>query len=259
MATTPDLAVLAQRVYSTPLASDPNPLTRNTELNRPAVPAGWDELEWHADNGTGFSYGVYQNGSEIVISYAGTNSGIDWASNGTNGLGLSSTQTTEAALAYLTAKQQYGSNITFTGHSLGGGLASVMAVWFDRPAVVFDEAPFELTARNPLVIGATSAALTLAGFNLGAFAGYTGTLDFAAREANVTNNYLDGEVLASIRQPSLTVLGIGQDNQVQANIAGMGGIEASVDLHSQALLTAMLVSNDFRQAMGSGLALQHIN
>lgn len=69
MATTPDLAVLALRVYSTPTAAD----GANVEFNRPAIPAGWTEREQDTDDGTGFSCGVYSNGSEIVVSYAGTN------------------------------------------------------------------------------------------------------------------------------------------------------------------------------------------
>lgn len=244
MASTPDLALLALRVYSTPGATAIN---GDKELNRPAVPTGWTELEWHADNGKGFSYGVYQNDGEIVISYAGTNENIDWVSNGTNGLGLSSAQTTEAALAYLTANQQYGSNITFTGHSLGGGLASVMAIWFDRPAVVFDEAPFELTARNPLVIGATYTALTLAGFNVGAFDDYNGITDFAAREAKVSNYFTQDEALLYARLAWPTIVG-STDEVIVANVTDMTSVGAKGDLHSQALLTALVMSQKFQSA-----------
>ena len=248
MATTPDLALLALRVYSTTGASELDPLKRDIEKNRPAVPTNWIEKEWHADDGTGFSYGVYQNGSEIVISYAGTNENGDWLTNVANGFGFGSTQTTKAALAYLQAKQQYGANITFTGHSLGGGLASIMSVWFDRPAVVFDEAPFELAASSPLIFLATKASLALAGYDIGAFASYTGILDFAAREFNVTNHFLEGEALSFLRLTWPTIIGTGQDNIVQANITGMTGAGGAIDLHSQALLTAMLISNDFRLA-----------
>jgi Lipase (class 3) len=200
MATTPNLALLALRVYSTPLASNPNPLIRDTEWNRPAVPTGWIELEWHADQGDGFSYGVYRNGTEIVIAYAGTNQGIDWASNAAIGLGLGSTQVTKASIAYLQAQQQYGSNITFTGHSLGGGLASIMAVWFDRPAVVFDEGPFEATALKPLIMGAVAASLGLTGIAvpsefLSFIASYP--LVYGQRESQVVNDYLQGEALGN--------------------------------------------------------------
>jgi hypothetical protein len=143
------------------------------EDNRPLLD-GWTELELHPNNSYGFSYGVFKKGDEVVISYTGTNDGIDWPfANLTNAIGLSSAQTTEAALVYLAARSQYpDANITFTGHSLGGGLASIMAVWFDRPATVFDEAPFQDTAKSLLAIYATKAALTLAGFDLGAFKTY---------------------------------------------------------------------------------------
>ena len=50
------------------------------------------------------------------------------------------------------AQNGYGaSTISFTGHSLGGGLASNMAVWFDRSATTFAEGPFEISAEDPLV------------------------------------------------------------------------------------------------------------
>ena len=178
--------------------------------------------------------------------YAGTNQNIDWLANLSSGIGLSSSQTTEAALAYISAKQQYGSNITLTGHSLGGGLASIMAVWFNRPAEVFDEAPFELTARSPWVIPATKAALALAGFSDPAFTGYNGISDFTAREANVTNHYLEGEALAGFRAALPTVMG--QDNLIRVNGVDMTGFEGAKQLHSQSLLTAMLMSDSFRQS-----------
>lgn len=192
MASVTEFSLLALRVYSTPGAiKSPEP---DTEFNRPAVPAGWTELEWHADEGDGFSYGVYGNGSEIVVAYAGTNQNIDWAANITNGVGLGSTQLTKAAIAYLQAKQTYGENISFTGHSLGGGLASIMAVWFDRPATVFDEAFFETTALDPLVMAPMIASLELAGYSVPEFTAFLNSyiITYASREAKVVNYYLEG-------------------------------------------------------------------
>jgi hypothetical protein len=240
MASTPDLALLALRVYATPGAIAP---LGDKEFNRPAVPAGWTELEWHADDGWGYSYGVYKNGSEIVISYAGTNEGIDWLANATNGLGVSSSQVTSAATAYLQAKQQYGGDITLTGHSLGGGLASIMAVWFDRPAVVFDEAPFELTGRNVPIVQYTKAVLALAGYSDPAFTSYVGLLDFYAREAQVQNHYVGEEALQIARMLAPTIMGT--DNRMEFGVTNMLSLGGRVDLHSQALLAAGSLSTAF--------------
>ncbi|MDP3760099.1 MAG: VCBS domain-containing protein [Ramlibacter sp.] len=243
MASTPELALLALRVYGTPGATDGT----NIERNRPAVPEGWTEREWHADDGRGFSYGVYTRGSEVVIPYAGTNQGIDWIANGTNGAGLSSGQTTSAAIAYLQAKQQYGGNITFTGHSLGGGLASMMSVWFDRPAIVFDEAPFELTARFYPLVQYTKLVLELAGYTDPAFASYTGLLDFYTREGQVQNHYVGEEALQIARMLFPTIMGTGADNRMEFGVNNMLSSTGRVDLHSQALLAAGSLSTAFRE------------
>lgn len=200
MTTTPEFALLSLYVYE----------VKNKVDNRTNLPTGWELAEpLHSDGLDGFSYGVFRRigTTEIVLAYAGTNEAVDWAANIANGFGLSSTQTTQAATAYLQAKQQYGSDITLTGHSLGGGLASVMAVWFDRPATVFDEAPFELTARNPAFTAITKAALWLAGYSDPAFTAYIGLLDFYAREAQVTNYYTSEEALQIGRMLWPTVLG----------------------------------------------------
>jgi Lipase (class 3) len=158
MASTQDYATLSLYVYD----------VREDDINRPILPAGWTELELNTDNVVGFSYGIFQGpGNEIVLAYTGTNEGVDWLSNIGSGLGIGSPQVSAAALVYARAKEQYGANITLSGHSLGGGLASIISVWFNRPAVVFDHAPFELAARNPLFVQASKAVLAAAGYDLG--------------------------------------------------------------------------------------------
>lgn len=83
MATDKELAQLALHVYDT---------GRGSPDNRPLLPAGWEKVLTIPDKVDGFSYGVYQSGGETVISFAGTNSGIDWLANGSMFAGLSSCQ-----------------------------------------------------------------------------------------------------------------------------------------------------------------------
>ena len=99
---------------------------------------------------SGFEASAYSYDGKIIIAFAGTNTD-EWQdlwNNGNLGLGSLSAQAIEAAKFYLDIKAQYGDNIVFTGHSLGGGLASLMAVFFNRPATTFDEAPFRLAATQ---------------------------------------------------------------------------------------------------------------
>lgn len=220
------------------------------EDNRPLEPAGWERLQYEPNGAFGFSYGVFRRigTNEVVIAYTGTRTTDpgDIVNDLAAGVGLGATQTYNAAAIYIQAKAMYGDNISFTGHSLGGGLASVMAVWFNRPATVFDEAPFLLLATNPLFTLASKVILGITADP--AFTSYDPFLNYAQRAQNVTNYYVEGEFLNAFRTPVNTIVGNGQDHVVKANITDMTAIGGAIDLHSQALLTAMLMSDGFRQS-----------
>jgi Ca2+-binding RTX toxin-like protein len=245
MTTSIEYAQLSLYVYQTRLLD-----------NKINLPIGWELAEpLHPDNMGGFSYGVFRRigTSEIALVFTGSNEKLatDYLlTNFPAGLGLPSFQISNAALAYQQVLQNYGvdsagSNITLSGHSLGGGLASVMATWFNRPAVVFDEAPFQLTAANPVLLAATRAFLFLHGYTNAAMD--NAVSDFAIREQQVQNYYLQGELLADLRSDLNTV-----GNSAPPILANVTDISTSVSdkitLHSQALLTAMLVSDAFRLA-----------
>jgi hypothetical protein len=132
-------ARFAANVYST---SDK---VRN-KVNAISIPEGWiADPNFRENNlGTGFTARAYINGNNIIISYSGTTSEgdslwqelRDWIYGNTAGVnGLTATpQVVQAAEFYLDVlKAHPTANITFTGHSLGGGLASLMSVYFDRP------------------------------------------------------------------------------------------------------------------------------
>ncbi len=227
-----EYALIATRAYD----ASPN--------NRTGVPSGWTELTWQPDyNLSGFSAGAYQNGSDIVVAFTGTNQGIDWASNGLAGSGLlPAPQIFDAMRFYLDIKAAHpGANISFTGHSLGGGLASLMAVFFDKPAMVFDEAPFELSARNPLILSSLEASLLLTGYADLDFALYNASfgLLFPQRESNVGHTYLEGEILGNLRA-GLPTISSGD------TIVPMGSSNLdSLNRHSMILLAGMLGNSEF--------------
>jgi len=124
MASVLEYMQLSERVYDA---------LRNNKIG---IPAGWEQLDWQIDDpDTGFSAGAYKKGNEIVIAYAGTNDipvdVVSWSA----AIASLAPQTFYAMAYYLGFKAAYPeANITFTGHSLGGGLASLMAVFFDKKA-----------------------------------------------------------------------------------------------------------------------------
>ncbi|MDK9705275.1 MAG: putative Ig domain-containing protein, partial [Sulfuritalea sp.] len=240
-------------------------ISTRPDVNKFAVPVGWAErTDKRESNPTsGFEATYFTKGSEIVISYAGTDPSDKWgdiAADLALAAGLLSDQLRQAADYYLAVKASAptGTTITFTGHSLGGGLASLMAVMFGESAVTFDQAPFLNSARTfvdtdfdgnqtsrsvaqrlSAYLGdrAPAALLAYIAANdpLGSNPNSADTL--AVRSGRVSNINVDGEFLTSwYLVPSSNRIG-SQSNIANSN-AGVGGI----DLHSQALLAALLQS-----------------
>jgi hypothetical protein len=153
MATDQEYALLAYTSYNSGFANRLNPLD-----------SGWTKIvvAGSDDAGSGFSASVYQKGSEYVVSFRGSGPVLqnelitpDWQNNVAAVDGLRSQQVS-MALRLVAQLQENGvslANISFTGHSLGGGLADVMGVFFNRPAVTFATAPFERAATTYLGLG----------------------------------------------------------------------------------------------------------
>ncbi|TAN52739.1 MAG: DUF2974 domain-containing protein [Methylococcaceae bacterium] len=120
------------------------------------VVGSWQKLGDPAiDVSTGFYAQAFvsADGNDIVISYRGTDEILDWYSNAGFG-NVGPFPQLQNAISYASSiinnPLNSGKNITFTGHSLGGGLAALSSVIFDKPSVVFDPAPYGLYAGDSL-------------------------------------------------------------------------------------------------------------
>ena len=153
MTTAIEYALMAGHAYRT---------TRD-KINWLPVPQGWISFAPVPDPTTastftatnGFEAISFIKGNDIVISYAGTYPGqlTDLVADAWLALGSGSSQLLQAAEYYLQVKAANpDANITFTGHSLGGGLAALMGVLFNETAFTFDQAPFQNTAESINVV-----------------------------------------------------------------------------------------------------------
>ena len=152
MATTIEYALMAGASY----------ISTRPDINKFPIPQGWVAVTnppHFQDDATGFEAISFQRGNEIVIAYAGTNPndgilppGPDNQANIGLATGVGADQLRQAAEYYLQVKAANpGATISFTGHSLGGGLAALMGVFFGKQAVTFDQAPFANSAEASLI------------------------------------------------------------------------------------------------------------
>lgn len=144
----------------------------NTQSEAELIDAGWTRLEPAGDhlvdgNGnqiaidpkmledstSGFRASIYQNGEgQYVVAYAGTDPSEmpDIVSDAQQAFGLQDTQYNMAINLAKKAEVAFGEgNVVYTGHSLGGGLASTAALSVGATAVTFNSAgPSNDTLRD---------------------------------------------------------------------------------------------------------------
>jgi len=271
MAATIEYALMAGRAYQT---------TRDRKgINWFPIPQGWSELAHVPNNpgfpeftgADGFEAVAFKNGTDIVISYAGTNPNIlldpDNKANIGLATGFGSVQLLQAAEYYLQVKAANTDpnvTITLTGHSLGGGLAALVGVFFGVKAVTFDQAPFANSAQdnsllpNPLNILTPDVAANLRR-DLASQLNANGNRLYSDADLSRLTNFLqlrgtngdipnfglvstirvDGELASSFP------FGIYDRIGTPATVLQHGPyFSPSIDMHSQSLLTAFLQSDE---------------
>lgn len=232
MATEVEYALMAGRVYQS---------TRGKINWLPDLQSkGWTEQQLQQQP-SGFEAISFQKGNEIVISYAGTGSNVDWWANAGGFFGVTTEQLRQAADYYLQVKATHpGAIIHLTGHSLGGGLASLMAVFFDENAVTFDQAPFRNSASVSVATSLKEYLLNERGYSQAALQELTNFISAAAgggvpNNNNVVDFSVQGEILSTA-----SGLRIGTSTSWTH---GAPDLALTTDLHSHALLTAFLQSD----------------
>ena len=211
---------------------------------------GWSEILYREIPSSGFEAVAFQKGTEIVISYAGTydKSWVDKITDENLAAGVFNAQLLQAATLYLDIKASHP-NVTLTGHSLGGGLASLIAVFFGENATTFDQAPFANAARSFEGRDVADTLLSqLQGLGYGE-AALTGLTSFIQQRQSsgstipnadkVRNIIVAGEMLSVSPWNSLDRIGQTTASDTINNTATGA---SSGDLHAQALLTAFLQS-----------------
>lgn len=114
----------------------------STEVN------GWKVVRVDKDNTTGYLAKLYEKDGHYAYVAAGTQDWVDGKADICQQFGYE-TQQYEQSIKYAKElKKQYGNNLVFVGHSLGGGLASANSRATGIDAITFNSAALSDRYKN---------------------------------------------------------------------------------------------------------------
>lgn len=197
-----------------------------TDLPNGAILASFAAVAYSYDGGTVISY----RGTDDLSLPEGLLSLPEDVQAWAGGMGFLTEQSEMAAQFYKTVignNSPYDVNVTFVGHSLGGGLAGLMASLYNKDAYIFDYMPFQASAYKILEEVFNDPDLDeIYYFN-------DATITFP--QFDKINAYsVTGEVLSALRYT---------DTIIEEEYASHGGLRHPIDLHSQALLVSMMYAD----------------
>lgn len=109
---------------------------------------GWNVIRVDKDDSSGYLAKLYEKDGHYAYVTAGTQDWVDWKENGRQQFGYE-TQQYEQSIKYAKElKKQYGNNLVFVGHSLGGGLASANSRATGIDAITFNSAALSDRYKN---------------------------------------------------------------------------------------------------------------
>lgn len=206
-----------------------------TGLRGIPLPAGWSELKEVTSGPDARGFGVSAFTStrgDLVLAFTGpdfiaealaaSDDAHELVTNLALDMGLASYTDAlqRATQVYALLRQRAGKQgwdagrIHFTGHGVGGGMASVMAGWFDQPCKVFAQAPLRAVALTPGDFARTLRTLeSLLDTADGAVKALYGFIRhphevLAQREQlRVTHWHVRGELYSPLRSPATAIQG----------------------------------------------------
>jgi Protein of unknown function (DUF2974) len=182
------LGLLASDVYNAQAVPPPGyRVASATDLRA----IGLSASDLSSPNST-FAARVYVNGTgasaQYVVAFRGTQGGSDWLTNARQAVGASSDHYTKALAIGEKIALSGNNNVSLTGHSLGGGLASAAAIASGSNAVTFNAAGLSDSTIRSATQLRTQAGVAAAG--------------------NVDAYYVRGEVLSTLQDGGDRVLGL---------------------------------------------------